>query len=147
MPLEHIEELFMRFYRKAAGVNELLYLLNYVKETWINSAIWPPQTWCVFGRSIRTNNDVEGWHSKVNLKARKGNLNFYLLLKLLHDEARMVNLQVRLLSEGKILRKQQHKYNKHHGQLVKLWEEYNNGERSAKQLLKAVSYHIAIYVS
>ena len=147
MPQEHIEELFIRFYRKAAGVKELISLLNYVKDTWINSAIWPPHTWCVFGRSIRTNNDVEGWHNRINLKARKGNLNFYLLLKLLHDEAKIVNLQVRLLSEGKVLRKQQHKYNKHHGQLVKLWDEYNNDERSAKQLLKAVSHHIAIYVS
>ncbi|XP_068229184.1 uncharacterized protein [Palaemon carinicauda] len=147
MPQEHIEELFIRFYRKAAGVNELISLLNYVKKTWINSAIWPPHTWCVFGRSIRTNNDVEGWHNRINLKARKGNLNFYLLLKLLHDEANIVNLQVWLLSEGKVLRKQQHKYNKHHGQLVKLWDEYNNNERSARQLLKAVSHHIAVYVS
>lgn len=147
MPLEHIEELFVRFYRKAGGSHQLISLLNYVKDTWINSTIWPPHTWCVFGRSIRTNNDVEGWHNRINLKARKGKLNFYLLVKLLHDEAKMVNLQVRLLSEGKVLRKQQNKYTKHHGQLVKLWDKYNNDERSAKQLLKAVSHHIAIYVS
>lgn len=147
MPVEHIEELFVRFYRKTGGVNELISILNYIKNTWINSAIWPPHTWCVFGRSTRTNNDAEGWHNRINLKARKGNLNFYLLIKLLHDESKIVNLQVRLLSEGKVLRKQQHKYNKHHGQLVKLWNEYNNNERSARQLLKAVSHHIAVYVS
>ena len=64
MPLEHREELFIRFYRKAAGVKELISLLNYVKHTWINSAIWPPHTWCVFGQSNRTNNDVEEWHNR-----------------------------------------------------------------------------------
>lgn len=147
MPLEHIEELFIRFNRKTAQVKELIILLNYVKDTWVNSAIWPPHTWCILGRSSRTNNDVKGWHNRINLKARKGNLNLYLLLKLLHDKGKIVNLQVQLLSEGKVLRKQQRKYNKHHGQLVKLWDEYNNDERPAKQLVKAVSYHIAIYVS
>ena len=37
-------------------------------------------------------------------------------------------------------------YRKHHGQLVSLWEEYNAGSRSSSKLLKAVSYHISVYV-
>ena len=65
-----------------------------------------------FGRNIRTNNEVEEWHNSMNLKARKGNLSFYLLLKILHDEAKVVNLQIRLLSDGKGMKKQQKKINK-----------------------------------
>lgn len=145
IPLEHIEELFVRFNRKTGGSQQLMNLLNYMKNTWINSSIWPSHTWCVFGRSIRTNNDVEGWHNRITVKARKGKLNFFFLIQLLYDEAKMVNLQVRLLSDGKVLRKQQNKYTNHHGQISKLWDEYTNQERSAKQLLKAVAHHIAVF--
>ncbi|MPD04759.1 hypothetical protein E2C01_100465 [Portunus trituberculatus] len=55
-------------------------------------------------RSICTNNVVKGWHHRINLKARKGQLNFYLLIKLLHDEAKLVTIQVYYLSDGKVLR-------------------------------------------
>ena len=146
VPAEHTEELFLRFYRKADGCQSLLKLLDYIRNTWIYSSIWPPRSWCVFGRSIRTNNDVEGWHHHINLKARKGQLSFYLLVKLLHDEAKLVPIQVRLLSDGKVLRRQRAKYTRHHGRLASLWEEYNAGDRSAKQLLRAVSHHISVYV-
>ena len=33
--------------------------------------------WCAAG-TIRSNNDVEGWHQSLNAKASKGNLNLYL---------------------------------------------------------------------
>ena len=57
----------------------------------------------MFARSVRANNDVEGWHYKLNLKARKGQINFYSLITLLYNEARLVTLQVHLLNDGKIL--------------------------------------------
>ena len=94
---EHIEELFFEFYRKADGCQSLLNLLDYIRSTWIYSDIWPPRSWCVFARSIRTNNDMEDWHHHINLKTRRGQPNFYLLLKLLHDDAKLVTIQVRLL--------------------------------------------------
>lgn len=53
----------------------------------------------------------------------------------------MVNLQVRLLSDGK----EKKNYIKHHGQMLKQWDEYTNQERSAKQLLKAIAHHIAVF--
>ncbi|KAK8389782.1 hypothetical protein O3P69_009049 [Scylla paramamosain] len=40
VPAENIEELFIRFYRKANGSPQLLQLLDYVKTTWITSSIW-----------------------------------------------------------------------------------------------------------
>ena len=144
VPAQNIDELLIRFYRKANGSPQLLQLLDYVKTTWITSSIWPLTSWCAFQPSIRTNNDVVGWHCRLNLKVRKGQLNFYLLVKLLHDEAKLVSIQVRLLSDGKVLRYQKQKYRKQHGQLVNLWEEFSNGQRSAKNLLRAVSHHIAV---
>ena len=118
IPDDEIERQFLKFYRHAEGCHPLFALLDYIRDNWVYSDVWPPRTWCMFGRSVRTNNDVEGWHHRINYRARKGQLNFYLLVKLLYDEAQFVNLQVHLLSDGKVLRKQGIKYRKHHGQLV-----------------------------
>ena len=35
--------------------------------------------WSVFGCSVRSNNDVEGWHRRFNAKAQHGQLNLCLL--------------------------------------------------------------------
>ncbi|XP_068250151.1 uncharacterized protein [Palaemon carinicauda] len=146
VPDDHIEGLFLRFYRKAAGSQQLLNLLEYIHNTWISSEMWPPKAWCVFGRSVRTNNDVEGWHHRLNRKSRKGQLNFYILLSLLYNEAKLVPLYVNFLNDGKVLRHQKTKYAKQHGRLVVLWEEFSLGHRSGKSLLKAVSHFIAVNV-
>jgi hypothetical protein len=48
--------------------------------------------WSVFMLSVRTNNDCEGWHRRLNVQARRGTLPFYTLIALLHEEARLVQL-------------------------------------------------------
>jgi len=37
---------------------------------------WRPATWSVFGQPVCTNNDVEGWHHRLNAKANHRRLNF-----------------------------------------------------------------------
>ena len=59
-------------------------------------------SWSVFGRAICTNNYVEGWHHNLNQKAKKGQLPFYLLVHLLHEETKWINIQVCLVLENKI---------------------------------------------
>jgi hypothetical protein len=62
--------------------------MDYVEKTWIKNRTWPPKTWSVYFQEVRTNNDVEGWHRRLNSKApRKGDLNFYNLVGLLMKEA------------------------------------------------------------
>ena len=51
--------------------------------------------------NIRTNNDIEGWHNRMNQRASfRRQLQFYLLVKLLHSEAMPVELQVELVSQA-----------------------------------------------
>ena len=40
--------------------------LQYMERQWISSTTWPPITWSVFRQPVRTNNDVEGWHCRLN---------------------------------------------------------------------------------
>ena len=70
----------------------------------------------------------------------KVNLPFYLLVELLHQEARVVSIQIRLVSEGKLSRIQRKKYRLLQAKLFKFWEDHSNGDLSARRLLKLCSY-------
>ena len=70
---------------------------------WIRSTVWPPKCWSVFMQSIRTNNDIEGWHHSLNRRAAgRCGLPLYKFVALLHKEVGLVSVQIRLVSERKL---------------------------------------------
>ena len=141
LPEKEICPMFRRLERDAL-TPELMDLSSYMASTWIvETSEWPPSSWSAYMRSIRANNDVEGWHLRMNRQASgKSQLPFYLLVKLLHKEALLTSLQIRLVSEKKLRRIQREKCKKLHSRLFSLCEKFNNGQRNAKQLLSACSY-------
>jgi len=48
---------------------------------------------------------VEGWHRRLNNRATRGQLQFYLLVPLLYKEAAMLPLHMKLVSEKKLRRR------------------------------------------
>ncbi|KRZ19455.1 hypothetical protein T11_18069, partial [Trichinella zimbabwensis] len=54
-------------------------LFNYFREEWMTPNRLP--LWNVYNVNIRTNNDLEGWHFKMNRLAGKRHLGFYELLQ------------------------------------------------------------------
>ena len=72
---------------------------EYVSSNWINGTTWSPSDWTVFKKAVRTNNDIEGWHHGLNRRASgRGQLPLYLMIQLLHKEAKLTALQIRLVS-------------------------------------------------
>ncbi len=141
LPADDITTQFNILWETAAGT--LADLFSYVETTWINARLWTPSTWSVFGRSIRTNNDVEGWHRRLNHSAKKGHLPFYLMIVLLHEESETVDMQVRLVSQGKLSRHQRKTYRKMQARIFAYWEKFESGDSSATQLLKECSHLVA----
>ena len=124
-----------------ASATSLVKLLHYIEDTWIESIMWPLSSWSVYGLAIRTNNDIEGWHNRLNQRASgKCQLPLYMLVQLLHEEAQLTKIYVRLVSEKKLQRIQKKKYRSLQRQIFDLWESYENKERNAMQLLKACSH-------
>ena len=116
-------------------------LVQYVENTWILSTVFKPSNWCVFMQSIRTNNDLEGYHRRLNSKATdKGNLQLYVLIPLLYCESRTVRLHSRLISERKLRRHQRTQHRNLQGMIFQLWGRYQDKEISTSQLLRAVSH-------
>ena len=137
LPYEHIEPIFNSIQRKAA-TESLKSLCTYIRQTWIISTVWPPRQWSNFRQSVRTNNDTEGWHRRLNHRGRP-NLNFYLLIQLLHNESRDVSIQVRLVSEKELWRHQRKTYAKAQKLYFEYWDQYEAGEKAPGQLLRACS--------
>ncbi|XP_041353329.1 uncharacterized protein LOC121371476 [Gigantopelta aegis] len=73
---------------------QLTELTTYMERQWVRNTVFDVPSWCVFRHTIRTNNDVEGWHNRLNKKAVHAGLGFYQLVMLLVKEARVVELNV-----------------------------------------------------
>ena len=111
---------------------------SYIRDTWIDNQLWPTSCWTVFMEAVRTTSDTEGWHHALNRRAEgKTQLPLYLLIQLLHQEARLTSLHIRLVTETKLKKVQRKTYRMIQSKVFKFWEEYEAGERPSKRLLKA----------
>jgi len=135
LPPEHMIQAFV-----ALTINivdeRTLKLIDYIRSTWLENATWSVLDLSVFKQTIRTNNDLEGWHRRLNVRAHNGNLPLYVLVKLLHKEAGNAGLQVLLLSEGKIKRNTRRKYLEINNRLNAIWAKYEAGEITTTRLLR-----------
>ena len=120
-----------------AKTEPLQQFISYIEENWIRSTVWPPKYWSVFMQSVRTNNDIEGWLHSLNRRvAGRYGLPLYMFVALLHKEARLMLLQIRLVSERKLKQMQRSTYCEVQRRLFELWEAFNKKEKSLRQLLK-----------
>ena len=75
--------------------------------------------------AVRANNDTEGWNHALNRRGEgKSQLPLYLLIQLLHQEARLTSLHIRLVTERKLKKVQRKTYRMIQSKVFKLWEEY-----------------------
>ena len=128
-----------------ANTTTLPEFMNDVSSTWIEGNTWPPSCWCVYMQSVRTNNDVEGWHCGLHSRAQgKSQLPMFLLMDLLHEEARLNSLSVRMASENRLRRVQRRRYRQIQAKVFSLWGQYENGNTTPSQLLQACSLIVAL---
>ena len=84
-------------------------------------------------QQIRTNNDAEGWHNRINGRAGKGGLNMYLLL---YAEGIQVKLQVALLCQDTLTRRLKRNVQELQGNWFHLWDLYSNKSIVTETLLE-----------
>lgn len=91
LPPEHIVPVFQHLEQKA--ICDLL--CNFMSFIWrqrITNSVFPVQNWSVFMLSLSTNNDLEGWHNRLNRHVnQQGPEPFYLLLTELYKESEKVS--------------------------------------------------------
>lgn len=136
LPEDEIEPMFEHLKAQAA-TDQLRQFVEYVSQTWIHNQTWPPSSWSVYMMAIRSNNDTEGWHHGLHRCASgKWHMPFYMLLDLLHQEARLTALRIRLVSEKKLKRIQRAKYRSLQAKVFALWDDFSHQRKNAQQLLR-----------
>ena len=133
---EYIPRIFARLREELESPSQAMTkFLDYVQRVWIDSNLWTPAAWSVYKLPIRTNNDLEGWHKRLNGRG-KANMNMFLLVELLHQEASIVITQVKLVSDGKLTRSQRKSSRSTEARLHKLWDQYEDRDLSVMSLLR-----------
>ena len=134
LPAQHID----RRLQTEANTAALTQFADYMDRTYIScvQSIWLPASWSVYRISIRTNNDLEGWHNRLKSRG-SAQMPLYLMLTLLHDEAALVPIQVHLVSDNKLKRHQSVKFRNLQRKIFLYWDQYESGDKSAQQLLRA----------
>ena len=113
----------------------------YVSSTWIESNTWPPSSWSVFMQSVRTNNDVKGWHHGLHTRAQgKSQLPMSLLIDLLYKEAKLTSLNVRMVSEKKLRQVQRHRYHQIQAGYFHCGDNMKRATRHRDKLSRLVHY-------
>ncbi|XP_052285910.1 uncharacterized protein LOC127881816 isoform X2 [Dreissena polymorpha] len=122
----------------------ILNVVMFMQPTWIRGSMWTPDNWSVYRQTVRTNNDVEGWHRRINGRAGRPDLGFYVLVPLLCREAETVDLTIRLVSEHALTWVHRKIFKEVHGRLFKIWEKYEDDDMTTTQLLRACNHIIGL---
>ncbi|XP_048755039.2 uncharacterized protein LOC125666009 [Ostrea edulis] len=135
LPAQHIIETFPHL-RDRANTPQLQDLVDYIDRQWFRHRVFRVQDWSAFQRTIRTNNDVEGWHNRLNTMARHGGVPFYKLVPQLRQEADIVDVTVR---SGDLEREINRRYTSLEKRIQKAWDEYMTDSWSTSHFLRAIS--------
>ena len=90
--------------------------------------------------------NISGWHRRINGKAAKAGMGFYVLVPLLRKEAEGVTLQMQLVSENLLNKIHRKQYRQIHGRLFDVCYKYDDGDITTLQLLRraVISQHYAL---
>ena len=105
-------------------------LLHYFQQTWITGN-FPTAMWNVFTLDgPRTNNNAEGWHSKIRKLAGKAHPNIYEAVSLFKAEQAATEVTLLQLAGGGLPKRRRRKYRQHEQRILTIKEKYEAGEYS-----------------
>ncbi|ELU13342.1 hypothetical protein CAPTEDRAFT_186014 [Capitella teleta] len=102
---------------------------QYVGNTWIHVHKPPraPECWSVHQMSVRTNNDIEGWHNRLKTRG-KSHRTFYDLIQVMHEENSLLDWNLARIRSEVLDRRQNRDYMAANEELRVLWDTLDCGE-------------------
>ncbi|XP_041375150.1 uncharacterized protein LOC121388015 [Gigantopelta aegis] len=134
MPASHIRPISRQLKQKAPD-GKLSDLYVYMERQWMANSIFKVAS--VFNQTTRTNNHVEGWHHRINIKAGEQQLGIYKLIPCLYQEATLLPVQSKLMQERKTGRHFRTSVCRSQQELFHNWTQYKDGDMSPAELLNA----------
>ncbi|KRX58916.1 hypothetical protein T06_14132 [Trichinella sp. T6] len=120
---------------EAGTMGTLAALFQYFRQEWMTDERLP--LWNVHNVNIRTNNHLEGWHSRLNRKAAKSHNELYELMD-------VMDTLIQQVLSGNVtvgdLRRLNKVYAQKQRQVAQYTGEYTNVRRTLKQFPEALMY-------
>ena len=135
LPLREMMEEFVLLRDDFAGSgDQMSSMYNYIARTWFENSVWKPRNICAFKRLIRTNNDTEGYHRRLNSRCGE-KPPIYKLIQFLHKEAILVDITCKLITCKTINMQRRKKTREAQAHVIDLWGQFEDGLIDAKTLL------------
>lgn len=116
-------------------------LFTYYRDNWLNGN-YPLVMWNVHKETTRTNNHVEGWHSKLNKTIGKLHPNIYELIECLKKEQANTELTVSRARLGAAPPPRRLKYREADDRITRLRDLYLNGESTTVEFLRSLRHTV-----
>ena len=109
--------------------------LEYFLDNWIEGN-YPLCMWNMYSLDgPRTNNNAEGWHSKIHKLAGKAHPNIYKAVELFKVEQTATEVSVMQLAAGGLPVRRRWKYRRHEKRLLTIKEKYETGDYTLSELV------------
>ena len=132
---------------KPIALPQLDNLLSYIENTWLDGGQFSPSMWSVFEvDGSRTNNHLEGWHSKFNSIISRPHPNIYQLVDAIKEEQALTELTAVQLEAGSQPPRRKRRYIAVNERLDRLKKAYIDGEKSIDQFIVGVAYNLSTFV-
>lgn len=139
LPADQIPHTFEELRKISVSQPTVPLLVKHIEENWIQG-YWKPQDWSVYNHSIRTKEDVEGWHRRFKPNTKRHKIHLYRLISLLFSEASSVSSKMKVLSESTLAKCQQTKCRQMPGKVFSYWQKYDEGKITTPFLLQVCSH-------
>ncbi|XP_045181920.1 uncharacterized protein LOC123540737 [Mercenaria mercenaria] len=133
LPSNHIATTFNSLAARATN-DQQKELVHYIRQQWIESELFPIESWCVFRYRIRTNNDVEGWHNRLNSDCGYRSLSFYRMVPALRKQALDTEIDIDELLDHGVGRQQRRQTRHCEKEISELWDQYEKKGTECHQI-------------
>ncbi|CAF3744495.1 unnamed protein product [Rotaria sordida] len=116
-------------------------LFSYFENQWIKNV--DIQRWNVYGLHMRTNNNAEGYHNRLNLRISKYHPNIWAFIRCIQGEENRFNHLLIQMKGGLTARPKTKKTLAIQHRIDTLYIRYDNGYINANELLNGLSYVVA----
>lgn len=118
--------------------------MDYVTEFWIEGA-WDQQVWNHHHTDgARTNNNVEGWHHRMNSIAGKSHPNLFEFVRIIKREQSVTETKISQLELGARFAPKRRKYRKLDERLALLKDRLSGGDISPLEFADRASFLLHI---
>ena len=139
LPANKIEQTFVDLTIQEQLSPKLSELADYFEKNWMKHSVFTPESWSWYNEPIRTNNDAEGYHNRLNQRTEGSKVQLYRLMGVFAYEAKMhVEYTYYQVATDRLSRKISKKQSDKQRNLYRLWGKYHKKLLNERDLLNAI---------